>query len=34
MEAGKVIEYDSPTNLIANTDSVFHSLAKEAGLVK
>ncbi|KAI0763773.1 metal resistance protein YCF1 [Trametes elegans] len=32
LDAGKVIEYDSPKNLLANKQSSFHSLASEAGL--
>ncbi|KAH9852113.1 metal resistance protein YCF1 [Lenzites betulinus] len=32
LDAGKVIEFDSPKNLLANKQSAFHSLAAEAGL--
>ncbi|TFK51703.1 multidrug resistance-associated ABC transporter [Heliocybe sulcata] len=32
LEAGKVIEWDSPSALLAKPDSVFRSLAAEAGL--
>jgi len=32
LDAGKVAEFDSPDNLLANSDSVFYSLAAEAGL--
>ena len=31
--AGKVLEYASPTELLANSSSVFYSMAKDAGLV-
>ena len=30
---GAVLEFDTPKNLLSKTDSVFHSLAKEAGLI-
>ncbi|KAI0629229.1 metal resistance protein YCF1 [Trametes polyzona] len=32
LDAGKVVEFDSPKNLLANKQSAFHSLAAEAGL--
>ncbi|KAI0675473.1 metal resistance protein YCF1 [Trametes maxima] len=32
LDAGKVIEFDAPKNLLANKQSAFHSLAVEAGL--
>ncbi|GAA5971441.1 hypothetical protein JCM11641_008352 [Rhodosporidiobolus odoratus] len=34
MNAGKVAEFDTPTNLLQRQDSIFRSLAVEAGLVK
>jgi ATP-binding cassette subfamily C (CFTR/MRP) protein 1 len=34
MSAGSVAEFDSPQNLLAEPDSIFRSLATEAGLVK
>ncbi|POY70789.1 hypothetical protein BMF94_6201 [Rhodotorula taiwanensis] len=34
MSAGSVAEFDSPQNLLQDPDSIFYSLAKEAGLVK
>lgn len=30
--AGKILEYDSPENLMANQESVFYGMAKDAGL--
>ena len=30
---GKVVEFDSPSRLLEDTQSVFHSLARGAGLV-
>ncbi|KAK0424584.1 hypothetical protein QR680_008735 [Steinernema hermaphroditum] len=33
LERGQVKEFDSPQNLLADRDSLFHSMAKEAGLV-
>lgn len=32
LDAGKVIEFDTPKKLLANQQSSFHSLAAEAGL--
>jgi len=32
LDAGKLIEYDSPANLLANKQSLFSGLAKEAGI--
>ncbi|XP_054163879.1 multidrug resistance-associated protein 1-like [Oppia nitens] len=33
MDKGSVAEFDSPNNLLANTSSIFYSMAKEANLV-
>ncbi|GFR59420.1 canalicular multispecific organic anion transporter 1 [Elysia marginata] len=33
LDAGLIKEFDSPPNLLADTESVFHSMAKEANLV-
>ena len=33
LEAGKVKEFDSPENLLDDTQSAFYSMAKDAGLV-
>ena len=32
LDAGRVLEFDTPKNLLANKQSSFHSLAAEAGL--
>jgi hypothetical protein len=34
MDKGIVAEYDTPAALLAKKDSIFYSLALEAGLVK
>ena len=33
MDKGKIVEYDSPNNLLMNINSIFYSMAKEAKLV-
>ena len=33
MDAGKVVEFDRPARLLADTGSRFYGMAKEAGLV-
>merc|ERR1711976_373721 len=33
LDKGNIAEFDSPDNLLANSDSIFHSMAKDAGLV-
>lgn len=33
LDAGKVAEFDSPKTLLANNQSIFYSLAKDAGIV-
>ena len=33
MDKGMVAEFDSPQELLANTNSLFHSMAKDAGIV-
>src|SRR6201999_519397 len=33
MDKGEIAEYDTPNALLENTNSIFYSLAKEAGLV-
>ena len=33
MDKGIVAEFDSPQALLANTNSLFHSMAKDAGIV-
>ena len=32
LDAGRVIEFDTPENLLRKTDSVFYGMAKESGL--
>uniref|UniRef100_T1KCV0 ABC-type glutathione-S-conjugate transporter n=1 Tax=Tetranychus urticae TaxID=32264 RepID=T1KCV0_TETUR len=34
LDAGQIIEFDEPRNLLNNKDSLFYSLAKEANLIK
>jgi ABC-type multidrug transport system fused ATPase/permease subunit len=31
LDKGAIAEYDTPKNLLANQESVFYSLAKQAG---
>lgn len=33
LDSGKLVEFDSPNNLLSNSSSLFYSMAKEAGLV-
>ena len=33
MDAGKVKEFDSPTTLLADSSTIFHGMAADAGLV-
>ena len=33
MDKGMIAEYDSPKNLLKDKDGIFHSLARQAGLV-
>ena len=32
MDKGKIVEFDAASNLMANTQSVFWGMAKDAGL--
>ena len=32
LDGGRVIEYDPPAKLLNNRDTVFYSMAKDAGL--
>lgn len=34
LDHGEIAEFDSPENLLKNTDSIFYSLAKEGGYIK
>ena len=34
LDAGVIREFDSPANLLTNKTSLFHSLARDAGIVK
>ena len=33
LDAGRVLEYDTPKSLLAQKETAFYSLAQEAGLV-
>lgn len=33
MDKGKIVEFDSPENLLKDSKSIFHSMAKEANLI-
>jgi ATP-binding cassette, subfamily C (CFTR/MRP), member 1 len=33
LDKGKIIEYNSPKNLLSRKDSVFYSMAAAAGIV-
>ena len=33
LDKGNIAEFDTPDNLLANANSIFHSMAKDAGLV-
>lgn len=33
LDNGEIIEFDSATNLLVNSNSQFYSMAKDAGLV-
>lgn len=33
LDAGNVAEFDSPANLLADSDTIFYSLAKDAGII-
>lgn len=33
LDAGKIIEFDTPKNLLSNKNSVFYSMAASSGLV-
>ena len=32
LDAGKLVEFDTPQNLLANKESIFYGMAKEANL--
>ena len=34
LDAGKIVEFDTPDHLLARPDSIFYGMAKEAGLLK
>ena len=33
MDKGEIAEFDTPKALLANTNSIFHSMAKDANLI-
>ncbi|CDW59347.1 multidrug resistance associated protein 1 [Trichuris trichiura] len=33
LDAGRIAEFDSPANLLSNTNGIFYSMAKDAGLI-
>jgi ATP-binding cassette, subfamily C (CFTR/MRP), member 1 len=33
LDKGEIVEYDTPDNLLENKDTIFHSMAKDAGLL-
>ena len=33
LDAGRVVEFDPPADLLDNKNTVFYSMAKDAGLV-
>lgn len=32
LDKGRIVEYDSPKNLLDNTESIFHGMCHDAGL--
>jgi ABC-type multidrug transport system fused ATPase/permease subunit len=34
LEQGKIAEFDTPSNLLADSHSLFYSMAKDAGIVE
>ena len=33
LDKGTIAEFDSPTNLLADPQSIFHGMAKDAGII-
>lgn len=34
LDKGKLVEFDTPANLLQNKNTIFYKLAKDAGILK